>query len=181
MKAAASLVLAIALGACAGRTAEPPRSFDLGMGVPAARLPAVRVNQVRAALPLDGVAMHYRLGWRNAAELDAFANSRWAAPPAELFRKQLLRALGEGVAKCGLEIELQEFSQVFSTPQSSEARIELHAALVGPRGRLGARGWNLIEPDAGSNAAGGAAALARAADRAVAEIAAWVALQAECR
>ena len=70
---------------------------------------------------------------------------------------------------------------MFSAPQASEARIELRAALVGPKGRLGARGWSLAEPNAGADAAGGAAAMARAADRAVAEIAGWVAAQADCR
>jgi cholesterol transport system auxiliary component len=177
---AIALVVAAVAG-CAGVGAPPPRSFDLGMSVPAARLPAARVAPVRAAPPFDGVEMRYRLAWRDAAELAAFAHSRWAAPPAELLRKQLLRAMDAGSAKCGLEIELQEFSQVFSAPQASEARIELRASLAGPKGRLGARGWSIAEPNAGADAAGGAAAMARAADRAVAEIAAWVAAQADCR
>ncbi len=136
---------------------------------------------VRAAAPFDGVEMHYRLAWRNAAELSAFTQSRWAATPAELLRKQLLRASGEGLAKCGVEIELQEFSQVFASPQASEAKIELQASLAGPKGRIAARSWRISEPNGGAEAAGGAAALARATDAAVGEIAGWVAAQPECR
>jgi len=175
------LVAAVAIGGCAGKPVEPPRTYDLGMGAPSARLPAVRVVPVRAAPPLDGMEMHYRLAWRNAAELAAFAHSRWAAPPAELLRRQLLRAAGEGVAKCALEIELQEFSQVFSSPAASEARIELRAGLAGTKSRLGERSFSAADANGGADAAGGAAALARASDRAIAEIAAWVSVQADCR
>ena len=125
--------------------------------------------------------MHYRLAWRNPAELAAFAHSRWAAAPAELLRKQLLRATREGNARCGLELELHEFSQVFASPGASEARVEFRAALVGPKGRVAARGWNLAESQAGADAATGAGAFARAADKAVAEIGTWVAAQPDCR
>lgn len=181
MKRAAFLALAILVGGCAGSAATPPRTFDLGIGAPAARVPAVRVAQVRAVAPFDGVEMHYRLAWRNASELASFAQSRWAAPPAELLRKQLLRAAEDGVAKCGLEVELQEFTQVFSSPSASEARLELRAALVGARARVASRGWSLVEASGGADAAGGAAALARVTDRVVGEIAGWVSAQADCR
>lgn len=181
MKRAALIVAAILAGGCATGAGLSPHAFDLGIGAPAARIPAVRVAQVRAAAPFDGVEMHYRLAWRNASELASFARSRWAAPPAELLRKQLLRAVGDGVAKCGLEIELQEFSQVFGSPAESEARIELRAALAGAKGRVAARGWSLSEPNGGADAAGGAAALVRATDRLTGEIAAWVSAQPDCR
>ncbi|TAK41019.1 MAG: hypothetical protein EPO27_20075 [Betaproteobacteria bacterium] len=141
----------------------------------------MRVAAIRSVAPLDGVDMRYRLAWRNASELAAFAHSRWAAPPAELLRKQLLRATREGSARCGLELELHEFSQVFASPGASEARIEFRAALVGPQGRVAARGWNISEANAGADAASGALAFARGADRAVTEIAAWVGTQADCR
>ena len=177
-RAALALVL-IGTSGCA--TAPAPRTYDLGIEVPQARLQALRPVTVRASAPLDGVEMHYRLAWRNASEVAAYTQSRWAAPPAELLRKQLLRASVEGPAKCALEIELQEFSQVFASAQASEARIELQASLAGPKGRIGARSWHITEPNGGADAAGGAAALARAADAAVGEIAGWVAATPDCR
>ena len=66
--------------------------------------------------------MQYRLAYRNAAEVSAFATSRWAATPADMLRKQLLRAAHEGAGKCTLDIEIQEFSQVFSAQEASEAQ-----------------------------------------------------------
>jgi len=178
MRAATIALLAAIAGGCAGT--PPARTFDLGVDAPAQRLPVVRVAAVRSVAPFDGVEMHYRLAWRNASELAAFAHSRWAAPPAELMRKQLLRTMGEGIAKCGLEIELQEFTQVFSSKEASEARIELRVSLMNSAARVASRGFTIVEPGAGSEAASGAAAMARATERAVSELGAWVAGQSGC-
>lgn len=123
--------------------------------------------------------MHYRLAWRSPAEIAPFANSRWAAAPAELVRKQLLRASGEG-GKCRLDLELQEFTQVFASAQASEARIELRASLVHAAGSS-SRSVTVVEPNAGADAASGAAAFVRATDRAVGELGAWIAAQTACR
>ena len=125
--------------------------------------------------------MQYRLAYRNPAEIAAFAHSRWAAAPAELFRKQLLRAANEQAARCGLRVEIQEFTQVFTAKEASEARIELRAWLgTGPE-RAVSRGISVVEPNAGPDAVSGAAAMARAANRAIADIGAWIAAQPACR
>lgn len=182
MRTAALLLLAGIVAGCAGGAGAPqPRSFDFGVAPSTAQVPAIRIAPVRAVAPFDGHEMHYRLAWRDTAELASFAHSRWAAPPGELLRKQLLRATREGNARCGLELELQEFTQVFASPGASEARIEFRAALSGAKGRLASRGWQLSEANAGADAASGAGAFQRAADRAVAELAAWVAAQPDCR
>jgi len=165
------------LAACgAGSTATDPRTYDLGLEAPAARLPAMRVGSVRAAAPFDSAEMQYRLAYRNPAEIAAFANSRWAATPAEMLRKQLLRASGDGHGKCSLEVEIQEFSQVFSAKEASEVRIDLRASVRGGAARM----LSVVEPNGGPDAAGGAAAFARAANRAVGELGAWIAAQPGC-
>lgn len=171
-------IAAMLLAGCAGGGAETtPRLYDLGLAAPAAKLPPLRAVSVRAAMPFDGVEMHYRLAYRDAAELASFAHSRWAAPPAELLRKQLLRALPEGAgAPCALEIELQEFTQVFTAKDASEVRIEARASAG-----VASRAIRVTEAGAGANAATGAAAFARAADRAIGELAGWAAAQAGCR
>ena len=124
--------------------------------------------------------MYYRLAWRNPAELAEYAHSQWAAPPSELLRKQVLRSAGEGVGKCLLELEVQEFTQVFTSKETSEARIgarRAHQRAVTPRiarrgdSRARCRERGLV----------GARAMARAADRALGELAAWVAAQPSCR
>lgn len=165
------------LSSCGGQVAPEPRTYDLGLNPPSAKLPAVRVASVRALAPFDSADMQYRLAYRDAAEIAPYANSRWAATPAEMFRKQLLRAAGDGQGKCSLEIEIQEFSQVFAAKETSDARLDLRASVRGG----GARSLRIVEPNAGADAAGGAAAFARAADRAIGELGAWVAAQPPCR
>lgn len=174
-----SLIFLALLGACGGNAAPEPRTFDFGLEAPAARLPALRVGTVRATAPFDATDMQYRLAYRNAAEVAAFSSSRWAATPAELFRKQLLRAGGDG-GKCLLEVEIQEFSQVFAAKEASEARLELRASLASGA-RTMARQFVLVEGNAGADAMSGAAALARASNRAIGEIGAWAAARSDCR
>ena len=176
-KTATLLSVVLMVAGCGGAAAPEPRSYDLGLEAPAARLANLRIGSVRAIAPFDGTEMQYRLAYRNSAEVAAYANSRWAATPAEMLRKQLLRAAGEGAGKCLLDVEIQEFSQVFGAKDSSQARVELRAALRGGP----ARGFSVAEADAGPDAAGGSAALARAVNRAVAELGAWAGAQAACR
>ena len=88
------------LSACSGASYVEPRTFDLGLSAPATLLPTVRIATVRAVTPFEAIDMQYRLAYRNAAEISAFSGSRWAAPPAELVRKQLLRASNEKPGKC---------------------------------------------------------------------------------
>lgn len=170
--------VAALLAGCAGSGADTaPRLYDLGLAAPAAKLPPLRSVSVRATMPFDGVDMHYRLAYRDAAELASFAHSRWAAPPAELMRKHLQRAQPAGAgAPCALELELQEFTQVFTAKDASEVRVEARASAGGATRSVG-----VVEPGAGANAAAGAAAFARAADRVIAELGGWVAAQAACR
>jgi cholesterol transport system auxiliary component len=135
---------------------------------------------VRAITPFDGTEMHYRLAYRNAAEIAPYAHSRWAASPAEMLRRQLLRSGGEKAGGCTLDVEIQEFSQVFASKEASEARIEMRALLSLPSGNL-SRIFTVGEPNAGPDASAGAAAFARAADRAIAQLSSWVSSQPACR
>ena len=85
-------------------------------------------------------------------------------------------------AQEGLEVEIQEFTQVFSAKETSEARIELRAWLGAGVSRAAfSRGWSVVEPNAGADAVSGAAAFARAADRVVGELGGWIAAQPDCR
>ncbi|MGH8765702.1 MAG: ABC-type transport auxiliary lipoprotein family protein [Burkholderiales bacterium] len=171
-----SLAVAFILAGCGGAAAPEPRSYDLGIEAPGAKLPPVRVGGVRAAAPFDSTDMQYRLAYRNASEIAAFANSRWAATPAELLRKQLQRASTDG-GKCVLSVEIQEFTQIFSAKEASEARVELRATLSSGASRQ----FSVAEGNGGVDAVSGAAALARAANRAVGEIGSWISSQPGCR
>ncbi len=180
MRKIPALVLILFCAGCGGATAPEPRSFDLGLTAPGGGLPAVRIGSVRAVVPFEATDMQYRLAYRNAAEIGAFAGSRWAASPAEMMRKQLLRAAGDGTGKCALAVEIQEFSQVFTAKEASEARIEMRAGLTAGAKAL-ARQFTVIESNAGPDAVSGAAAFARAANRAIGELGGWIAAQPDCR
>jgi cholesterol transport system auxiliary component len=164
------------LAGCGGAVAPEPRTYDLGLEPPAAKLAGVRNSTVRGIAPFDGTDMQYRLAYRNAAEVATFANSRWAATPAEMFRKQLQRAATEG-GRCTLSVDIQEFTQVFSAQGASDARMELRASLSTGASRQ----FTVSESGAGADAVTGAAALARASNRAIGELAAWVGAQPGCR
>jgi cholesterol transport system auxiliary component len=170
-------VFSFLLSGCGGAASPEPRTFDLGLEAPGARIPAVRLGAVRAIAPFDTPDMQYRLVYRNAGEIASFAHSRWAATPADMFRKQLLRASGDGAGKCSLEIDIQEFSQVFTAKEASEARIDLRASVRGGA----SRSVTVVEPNAGADAASGAAAVTRAANRAIGELGGWIAAQPLCR
>lgn len=180
MKTGAALLVLAVLAGCAGNAVEStPRTFDLGIAPPAAKLPALRVA-ARAFGPFDTNQMYYRLAWRNQSELADYALSYWSAPPADLLRKQVLRAAGEGVGKCTLEIEVQEFTQVFTSKDASEARVEARFSLSNGTARLASRGLAVREPNAGVDASSGALAMSRATERLMQELAGWVSRQAAC-
>jgi ABC-type uncharacterized transport system auxiliary subunit len=57
----------------------------------------------------------------------------------------------------------------------------LRVALVAGNGRVATRGVTITEPDAGTNAAAGAPAFARATERAIGELAAWINAEPGCK
>ena len=177
------LAMAAVLAGCAGSAERdlPVRTFDLGIEAPSARLGAVRAGVVKASAPYDALDMHYRLAYRDPAELLAFSQSRWAAPPATLLQRRLARASPGGGAACTLDVELSELSQVFMSKEESEIALEGRATLASASGRAGERMFLVREPGAGGSASGGARAVSRATDRLIGEIAAWAAQVPACR
>ena len=176
-----ALVIAVGLGGCAGGGGPSEHRYDLGIEAPAARMPALELGEVRALRPFDSVSMYYRLAYRDNAELAKFAQSRWVAPPPELLRKQVARAIRPGTPHCTLEIELQEFSQVFSAENSSSARLEFVATLKPPDGGSRTLALRVSEGGGGASAAQGVGAMRRAVARAMDELAGWVDGVAACR
>jgi cholesterol transport system auxiliary component len=75
-----------------------------------------------------------------------------------------------------LRVGLEEFSQVFDTPQSSHALVRLRASLVDQikQRHLAQRAFDVTRP-AGPNAEGGAQALAGAVDHALKQLLEWLA------
>ncbi len=177
-------LLAVAvLSACsmAPGVGEPQR-YDFGGVAPGPngwRLPVAAID-VQGASWLATGAMHYRLAYSDPLRRQFYSESRWAAPPAELLenllrRHQSVASADTAGAGCRLQLVLDELEQRFDGPQSSQVRIELHAALLPAHGSdmLARRAFRLERPASSADARGGAGAAREAALAVAEEIAAW--------
>lgn len=201
------LVISLALTGCALQDRSVrPEVFDFGPGAlhlsapnQAATQPPLALAEVEANPALDGTAMLYRLAYRDAQQLRPYALARWSMPPAQLVRQRLREILGQSRALLNpgdavpmssapsplalpaprtLRIELEEFSQLFETPEHSTGLLRLRATLVqpGPAGeRLVAQRSVIVQrPAPSADSSGGVRALTAAADAAIQEIDEWL-------
>lgn len=189
----AATLLATVAGCGTQKTVERT-SFDLGpvTAQPAAPasvrvqgtvLSALSVADVEVPAWLDNTGMHYRLLYSDSRETRPYANSRWSMPPASLVGQRLkwrVAQLGGAVLDTAdsranvLQIALDDFSQSFSSPADSQGQLALRATVLAGR-KLVAQRTFVQSVQAAPNAAGSAAALAQATDRAVDEMVAWLA------
>jgi cholesterol transport system auxiliary component len=187
--ALAALGVCLTLAGC-GTTLgpkSPQQIYDFGLPPPAA---GPRVSSSGLVVPiaetsswLDSPALTYRLGYAAANEPKAYANSRWAMPPAELLTRRIrvelsAKAQVVNVADTSnqllLRVDLEEFSQVFDAPESSHAFVQFRATLVRAGRVIGQRTFAAQQAAITPNAAGGAAALAAASASTVAALSGWV-------
>jgi cholesterol transport system auxiliary component len=189
----AALLLSGLLAACS--TPQPPSPkavYDFGVSIAATPASSAAVRSTPVALPemeagagLDSPALLYRLQYQDAQQLRPYAQARWSVPPAQLVRARLREALStqgpvlpqEGIAPWTLRVELDEFSQVFATPESSQGLVRLRASLF--KGEQLASQTSIVTraPAPTQDAAGGVRALTAATDDAVRQIAIWMAAQ----
>ena len=179
------LIVLLLLGGCAvgARNSPPLTVYDFGL--PAARLPAAE-NWPRVALDVrspawfDSLNIDYRLAYDNPLKQREYADSRWAGAPGVLLAQRLRQQLGtvndSGSSACLLRVELLEFSQVFASPQQSQALIQANVQLFDARRQLlVARQLTVERPAASSDAAGGVAALVDASNDFGRQLAGWLA------
>jgi cholesterol transport system auxiliary component len=183
MRSFASLLAVLLLGACLvqpARQVEVAR-FDFG-AAPAGPGASVGVSGVDVLSPswLSGAAMQYRLRYAEPARRYDYADSRWVAPPAELLRQALEHRLA-GAGRCRLQIEIDEFVQVFEAPTQSRVVLAGRATLQSGPAVLAHRKLALAEPAATADARGGVAATAILVGRLGDEMASWLAEPNNCR
>lgn len=196
MKRVRSMLLVVCLApGCASLPSAPvrPAVYDFGPGAltapatPNPHLAPIVLQEVRASHALDGAAVLYRLAYADAQQLRPYAHARWSMPPAQLVRQRLRHTLslkrvvldpGESAASLALRVELQEFSHVFDTAQTSSGLVRLRATLVEATGgadRLIAQRVFVAQRSAQTpDAPGGVRALTAATDAAVEEIERWL-------
>jgi cholesterol transport system auxiliary component len=174
----------LGLGACSllpKNDAPPITVFDFGPPPAAAALTRAPVVQPVSVAPwLEGRRIDYRLDYRDAAQRASYRDSRWAADAAALFTERLRQRAARAatlVSAQALRVELEEFCQVFASPQASRGLVVLRASLVdaatGQPLRRQVFERSVEAPSA--DAAGGAHALAQAADRAIEDVLGWAA------
>ena len=175
-------------------------NYDFGPGplttAPSDRrapLPALLLAEVQASPALSGNAMLYRLLYADAQQLQPYALARWSMPPADLLRQRLADTLGQRRTLLGpdavlatgtaspatLRLTLEEFSQLFDSPQQSRGLLRLRATLSqgGPGGEqvLAQRSFIVQRPAPSADAPGGVRALRAATEAAAEELLAWLA------
>jgi len=189
---APALLLALGvLSGCAGTpSALSDIRYDFGPATPPATsgtMPAVKVLDVTAPDPLNSDRLNYRLNYADAHQLASYANSHWTMPPSQLLTQRLRTALSsrgtvltgaDGVRAPVLRIDLQEFEQVFDGRDESHSAVTARVTLLQDGKVLGQRTFIARAPASSSDAAGGARALAAASDDLVAQVAAWLGVQA---
>jgi cholesterol transport system auxiliary component len=190
---AALLLVAAALVGCAAPAARLA-VFDFGPGATRPQvsnrmaLAPLMLSDVEASSALDSTAVLYRLVYSDAQQLRPYAQARWSMPPAQLLRQRLRESLGQqrsvlapGDAMVAgtlvLRLELEEFSQLFASAQSSAALVRVRATLSrsgSPTRLLAQTSFVQQQPGRSADAAGGVQALAHASDAVILEIAQWL-------
>lgn len=188
---------ALVLGGCAAvsRPAAFPRHYALATAAAAA--PSTRAHAdatlriARVSVPawLDGTGMYYRLAYRADDGIAAYADSDWVAPPADMLEVLLRNTLAAGAgwrAVVGpgdptqsaftLQVRIDDFSQVFASPQDSVGRLAATVTLLDGQSDkvIAQRPFRIEVPAPGADAAGGVAALNRASRQFADAVRTWL-------
>lgn len=194
------LLLILALSGCALQKLSPRVVvYDFGPGplispapTPGKAVPALQLEILEAPAALDSTAVLYRLAYADSQQLRPYALARWSMTPAQLLRQQFRQCLGrqrallspsdstgpDAVKPLLLQIELEEFSQLFESANKSTGLLRLRATLTRPGAKGGqwlAQRSLTVQRDASTaDAAGGVQALAAATDAAAQELDRWL-------
>lgn len=184
---AGALAIALLAGCAASPSAVQPTVYDFGLPVSAlagqggagAEAMSLAVD-VHTPPWFDSPGIDYRLAYDDPLKRREYADSRWAANPGQLLTQRLRQQLGApdaaGAAEaCTLRIELQEFSQVFDSPQHSRALLQATAILTDATRRVIAERRFVTEKNAATpDARGGVGALVETGNALGQQLADWL-------
>ena len=176
------LLLATVLSGCvsinSGKSGSGPATYDFGYAGDVHKIPInVSVEPVGATPSLHSNRIRYRLAYDDPAQVRVYADTRWAAMPAELLT-QRLREMEEPAAirsACVLKLRLELFDHIFDSKIASNGVALLSASLVTKQGRnlVAARQFRASEAAVTADAKGGVNALGKAGSRVMEEALAW--------
>ncbi|MEP7073717.1 MAG: ABC-type transport auxiliary lipoprotein family protein [Nitrosospira sp.] len=195
------VLAAMLLAGCAAPRAQTPIAiYDFGLQRPSTASnvadtsgqPQLSASLLVAATSpawLDSLAIQYRLAYHNLAQSYAYASSRWAAAPAALLTQRIKRRIADisndAVVSASdnvrtdyaLRLELEEFTQVFDTPDQSRAVVRLRASLIERSTRLllAQRSFSIEQAASTANAVGAVYALTEASDKLIENLIDWLA------
>lgn len=199
-RGAAACLLTALLASCSVLQ-EPPRAAVYDFGTPAAsaapaeagnrqELPPLVLAQIGATQTLDSPALLYRLAYANDQQLRPYSLARWSAPPAELVRQRLRERLSAERTVLGpldpgaaltLKIDLDEFSQLFTSADESVGLVRMNATLtrstLSGEQPVAQRSVTMRRPAPTADAPGGVQALTAATDAAADDLAQWLKAQ----
>ena len=179
-------VVALLAGCLSQPRTPEPALYDLGMApagrpiVPStnAEPSAVRIR-TSARSWLDSTAMHYRLVYVDPMRILTYAYARWVAPPSELVGQRVRQRLTERGIGAGLgsaheiDIDLEEFVQLFETPTQSFGRVTADVRLLSGTSTKEATFTEQVAAQT-PDAVGGVRALAAATDVVIGRIVDWM-------
>jgi cholesterol transport system auxiliary component len=184
----------VLLGSCTLQrpVSDVPTVYDLGPPPSYAKsnpaIPAtVLVTRVRAPSWLDESGIVYRLLYEDSSRPRVYAMSQWSAPPAALITDRIYSrfvAASQGAVSPAfsaqsdftVRLELEDFSQHFTTASESRISLKARASLLSSSERrlLAQREFELTRP-AAPNAAGAVNGLTSAVDAFTEELVRWTA------
>jgi cholesterol transport system auxiliary component len=192
-RSCAAFAMTVLLAACASK-GEAPTQYDFGPLPPATvsastaatPLPALVITEVSGPAMLDTQRMYYRLLYADAQQSRPYAYNMWSGTPLQLLTLRMkarvaqagVKVLSTTDAVAGqavLRIEVDDFAQNFATPAQSSASISLRASVFRAHRLVDQKTFTRSVPATSADAAGGAHALAGAADALADDILLWMA------
>jgi cholesterol transport system auxiliary component len=145
----------------------------------------ISIADISAPGTLDSNAMLYRLEYDNAQLLRPYAQHFWSMPPAQLLTQRIksriasaggtVIGVADGVADLAiLRIELDEFSQTFTSATHSDAKMAMRVSFIKKNKLLAQQYFALATPSISPDANGGAKAMQITADQSISAILHWL-------
>lgn len=181
--------MAILLGACASK-GPTTAQYDFGpLPATTATAPAspiaIIVADVSGPASLDSERMHYRLLYADARQSRPYAYNQWTSTPLQLLTQRVKARIAQSGVKVLsttdaaastnlLRMEVEDFAQNFDSAASSSGVVRLRASVFRSHKLVDQKTFTRSAPAPSADAAGGARALADAADAVAADVLAWL-------
>ena len=186
-----AVFLLVLVSACSSTpVTQQLQQYDFGPLATTASVPPnqgklqISIAEVTIPPALDSNAMLYRLQYDNVQQLKAYSLHRWSMPPAQLLAQRLKAVLvsqgadvlanTDGTNLPILRLEIDEFSQIFTAANQSNAQINLRASVIKGHKLIAQKSFQQKVATSTADAPGGARAMRGAADASIAEIQTWI-------